>query len=79
MTLVMIAHLFLVTLQQEFREQAAALTVSQARMLLKAVLPRPVFDVTTALRVLHKIQICNHRAYLSDRRRTLRKLKVVDN
>lgn len=79
MTLVMIAHLFLVTLQQEFREQAPALTVSQARMLLKAVLPQPVFDVTAALKALHKIQICNHRAYLSNRRRTLRKLgKLVD-
>lgn len=74
MTLVMIAHLFLVTLQQDFLKQAPALTVSQARMLLKAVLPRPVFDVTAALEVLHKIQTCNHRAYLSNRRRTLRKL-----
>jgi len=74
MTLVMIAHLFLVTLQQDFQEQAPALTVSQARMLLDAVLPRPVFDATAALEVLHKIQICNHRAYLSNRRRTLRKL-----
>ena len=35
MTLVMIAHLFLVTLQQDFQEQAPALTVSQARMFLK--------------------------------------------
>jgi len=74
MTLVMIAHLFLVSLQQDFQEQAPALTVSQARMLLDAVLPRPVFDATAALEVLHKIQICNHRAYLSNRRRTLRKL-----
>lgn len=79
MTLVMIAHLFLVTLQQDFREQAPALTVSQARMLLKAVLPRPVFDVNAALKVLSKIQICNHKAYLSNRRRTLRKLgKLID-
>lgn len=74
MTLVMVAHLFLVILQQEFREEAPALTVSQARMLLKAVLPRPAFDVAAALEVLRKIQICNHRAYLSNRRRTLRKL-----
>ena len=79
MTLVMIAHLFLVTLQQEFHEQAPALTVSQARMLLKAVLPRPTFDVAAALEVLRKIQLCNHRAYLSNRRRTLRKLgKLID-
>jgi SRSO17 transposase len=74
MTLVMIAHLFLVTLQQDFQEQAPALTISQVRMLLNAVLPRPVFDATAALEILHKIQVCNHRAYLSNRRRTLRKL-----
>jgi hypothetical protein len=71
--------LFLVTLQQEFREQTPALTVSQARMLLKAVLPRPVFDVNAALKVLRKIQTCNHKSYLSNRRRTLRKLgKLID-
>lgn len=74
MTLVMIAHLFLVTLQQDFQEQAPALTVSQARMLLNAVLPRPVFDANAALEVLRKIQVCNHRAYLSNRRLTLRRL-----
>ena len=44
-TLVMIAYLFLVTLQQEFRENVPALTVPQARMLLGSVLPRQVFDL----------------------------------
>lgn len=77
MTLVMIAHLFLVTLQQDFREDAPALTVSQARMLLEAVLPRPVFDANAALGVLRDIQRANHRAYLSHRRRTLRKHGVT--
>ena len=74
MTLVMIAHLFLVTLQQEFREDMPALTVPQARMLLESVLPRPVFDAHAALETLSKIQLSNHRAYLSHRRKTLQKL-----
>lgn len=44
MTLVMIVHLFLVSIQQELKEDAPALTVSQARLLLQAVLPQPTFD-----------------------------------
>lgn len=74
MTLVMIAHLFLVTLQQEFREDMPSLTVPQARMLLESVLPKQVFDADAALEALSKIQLSNHRAYLSHRRNTLRKL-----
>jgi len=74
MTLVMIAHLFLVTLQQEFREDMPALTVPQARMLLESVLPKQVFDADAALEVLSKIQLSNHRAYLSHRRKTLQRL-----
>jgi SRSO17 transposase len=74
MTLVMIAHLFLVTLQQEFREDMPALTVPQARMLLESVLPKPVFDAGAALEALSKIQLSNHRAYLSHRRHTLQRL-----
>jgi len=74
MTLIMIAHLFLVTLQQYLGEQVPALTVPQARMLLEAVLPRPVFDANIALKYLRRIQLANHRSYLSHRRRTLRRL-----
>lgn len=55
MTLVMIAHLFLVRVQQTLKEDAPALTVSQARLLLQAVLPRPVFDVKAALEALRQI------------------------
>lgn len=75
MTLIMVAHLFLVTLQQEFREDMPALTIPQVRTLLKAVLPKPVFDAEAALEVLSRIQICNYQAYLSHRRDTLRRLK----
>ena len=74
MTLIMIAHLFLVTLQQVLGEQTPGLTVPQARMLLEAVLPRRVFDANAALDDLRRIQLANHRSYLSHRRHTLRRL-----
>ena len=77
MTLMMIAHLFLVSVQQALKENAPALTVSQARLLLQAVLPRPVFDVEAALEALRQIQRTNHLAYLSHRKRTLKKLGVT--
>jgi hypothetical protein len=76
-TLVMIAHLFLVTVQQTLKEDAPALTVSQARLLLQAVLPKPVFDAQAALAVLRQVQRANHAAYLSHRRKTLQKLGVT--
>ncbi|MCC6444928.1 MAG: hypothetical protein IT210_15900 [Armatimonadetes bacterium] len=40
-TLILIAHLFLVTVQQAFQAQAPALTVPQARWLWQVVLPKP--------------------------------------
>jgi SRSO17 transposase len=76
-TLVMIAHLFLVTVQQTLKADAPALTVSQARLLLQAVLPKPVFDAQAALAVLRQVQRANHAAYLSHRRKTLQKLGVT--
>jgi SRSO17 transposase len=76
MTFIMIAHLFLVALQQDLGEQTPGLTVPQARMLLEAVLPRRVFDVNAALEDLRKIQLANHRSYLSHRRNTLRRLRA---
>jgi SRSO17 transposase len=77
MTLIMLAHLFLVSLQLNLREDAPALTVSQARMLLQVVLPKPVFDEAAALRVLKETQCANYAAYLSHRRRLLRRLGVT--
>ena len=64
----------LTTLQQNLGEQALALTMPQVRMLLDAVLPRPAFDVDAALKDLRRIQLANHRSYLSHRRRTLPRL-----
>jgi len=77
MTLIMLAHLFLVSVQLDLREDAPALTVSQARMLLQAVLPKPAFDEAAAIQAIGQIQRANHAAYLSHRRRTLRKLGVT--
>jgi SRSO17 transposase len=77
MTLIMMAHLFLVKVQLGLQKDAPALTVSQARMLLQAVLPRPVFDEVAALQAIRQIQRDNHAAYLSHRQRTLQKLGIT--
>ncbi len=77
MTLIMIAHLFLVSMQWELKEDAPALTVPQVRLLLQAVLPRRTFDAQAALNDLRRVQRANHAAYLSHRRRTIRKLGVT--
>ena len=76
-TLIMIAHFFLVTVQQDLKEDAPVLTVSQARLLLQAVLPKPIFDAEAALEALRQIQRANHAAYLSHRKRTLKKLGIT--
>ncbi len=70
MTLILIAHLWVATLQQAFREQSPALTGPQVRLLLQVVLPKPVFDAQAALQVLGRIQQANYTAYRSHRRHT---------
>jgi SRSO17 transposase len=77
MTLIMLAHLFLVSVQLDLQEDAPALTVSQARMLLQSVLPKPAFDEAAAIQAIGQIQHTNHAAYLSHRQRTLRKLGIT--
>lgn len=56
------------------KKDTPALTVSQARLLLQAVLPGPVLDEEAALEMLRQIQRANRRAYLSHRKRTLQRL-----
>ncbi len=75
--LIITAHLFLVSVQQDLKEDVPALTISQARWLLQAVLPRPVFDEQAALEMLRQIQRANPRAYLSHRKRTLQRRGVT--
>ena len=65
----MLAHFFLWHLKIRVGKKAPALTVSQLRLLLEVILPLRTYTVADALTRVAWIQRCNHRAYLSHRRR----------
>ena len=50
------------------------LSLAEARLLLRAVLPQPAFDVAAALALLRYQQRRKAAAYRSHRKRTLRRL-----
>jgi hypothetical protein len=53
MTLVILAHFFLVRLKLRLKEKAPQLTLPQTVLLLKASLPQPKFDLDKALRIVN--------------------------
>lgn len=77
MLLTSLAHHFLVRLRIRSAHLAPALTLYQVRLLLTAVLPKPIFDVAAALRCVLYYQKRNHAAYLSHRKAKLARLAAL--
>ncbi len=71
MTLCILAHFFLVRLQHRLGDKAPALTLPQAILLLKSVLPQPEFDPQQALDIVNYYQQRHHAARRSHRKRRL--------
>ena len=78
MLLVALAHHFLVRLRIRCHEKSPALTVYQIRLLLTAVLPKPVFNIAAALHRVRYYQKRNFQAYVSHRKSKLARLAALE-
>jgi hypothetical protein len=72
----MLADFFIWHMRIRLGEKAPAITLSQLRLLISAVLPMKVFDISDLIDLDSWIQLKNHRTYLSHRKRKLATLKV---
>jgi SRSO17 transposase len=74
MTLVILAHFFLVRLKLSLKDKAPNLTLPQAVMLLKASLPQASFDLDKTVRIVNYYQERHEAARQSHRKKRLAQL-----
>ena len=78
MTLVILAHFFLVRVQRRLQPKVSNLTLPQAILLLKAVLPQPKVDLQTTVDIVNYYQRRQAAAYRSHRKRRLLKFNQLE-
>lgn len=78
MTLVILAHFFLVRIQRKMQPNVPNLTLPQAILLLKAVLPQPKVDLETTVDIINYYQRRHASAHRSHRKRRLHKFTQLE-
>ena len=78
MTLVILAHFFLLKSQRHLQNNVPKLTLPQAILLLKAVLPQPKFDLNNTIQIVDYFQRRHDKAFLSHRKRRLALLNQLE-
>jgi SRSO17 transposase len=79
MTLVILAHFFLVSLKLRLKDKAPKLTLPQIVLLLKASLPQPDFSIEKSIDIVNYYQERHEAAYQSHRKKRLAQLKMLEH
>ena len=78
MTLVILAHFFLVRLKLRLQDKAPKLTLAQALLLLKASLPQSDFSLEKTVDIVNYYQERHQSAYQSHRKKRLAQLSKLE-
>lgn len=78
MTLLILAHFFLVRLKLRLKDKVPKLSLPQALLLLKASLPQPDFSLEKTLDIVNYYQDRHESAYQSHRKKRLARLRKLE-